>query len=174
MCFFWVDPVWFSLCFRLGCLFPFSWWRNFRLFCPQICSQTFSLFSFWDLYNTNTSTLNVAPEVSETVLTSFHSFFHLEAVISTSLFSILLFDSSVSCSLLLSPSSVFLIFSYCILHLFHCSLRLSNLWEIGPSSHFVHPFFPKSFDYLYDHYPKDSSSPLHLVSSSGILYLSFI
>ena len=44
----------------------------------------FSLFSFKDPYNVNVDTFNVVPEVSETVLISFHcSLFSSAAVIST-------------------------------------------------------------------------------------------
>ena len=36
-----------------------------------------SLFSFWDLYNANVCAFNVVPEVSYTVLISFHSCFFI-------------------------------------------------------------------------------------------------
>ena len=36
---------------------------------------SFLFLFFWDLYNSNVGAFNVIPEVSETVLISFHSFF---------------------------------------------------------------------------------------------------
>ena len=44
-------------------------------FSTIISSKIFSYpFFFWDLYNSNVGALDIAPEVSETVLSSFHSF----------------------------------------------------------------------------------------------------
>ena len=40
---------------------------------------SFSLF-FWDPYSSNVGTFNIVPEVSETVLNSFHSFFLYSAL----------------------------------------------------------------------------------------------
>ena len=51
-------------------------------FSTIISSNIFSvnfvfLFFFWDPYNSNVVAFNIAPEVSETVLNSFHSFFFI-------------------------------------------------------------------------------------------------
>ena len=69
------------------------------------------LFFICDPYNLNVGALNVVPEVSETVLISFHLFslFCSTTVISTILSSSLLICSSASVILLLIPSSVFFI-----------------------------------------------------------------
>ena len=67
------------------------------------------LFFLWDHYNSNVGAFNIVPEVSETVLNSFRSFFCilLPVVISTILSSSSLIHSSASVILLLIPSRVF-------------------------------------------------------------------
>ena len=69
------------------------------------------LFFFWDCYNSNVSALDIVPEVSETILSSFHSFYFIcsSEVISTVVSSKSLISSSASDILLLIPSRVFLI-----------------------------------------------------------------
>ena len=47
---------------------------NYNLF-KYFLSPLLFLFFFWDPYNLNVGSFNVAPEVSETVLNSCHSFF---------------------------------------------------------------------------------------------------
>ena len=72
-----------------------------RKFLTIICLNIFSdpfflLFFFWHPYNLNVGAFSVAPEVSEIVLNSFHSFslFCFLAVISTILSSSSLINSS--------------------------------------------------------------------------------
>ena len=107
----WVNPVCDFMCFlKLDVCF-FSQVREFfsyYVFKYVLC-LLLSLFSFWDPYNVNASTLDVS-KVSKIVLISFHSFFFCFAsLISTTLSSSSLIHSSVSFSLLLIPSSVFCI-----------------------------------------------------------------
>ena len=75
----WIYPVWDSLHF-LDLIDSFlSHIRevfNYNLF-KYFLSPFLFLFFFWDPYNSNVGVLNVVPEVSETVLTSFHSFFFI-------------------------------------------------------------------------------------------------
>ena len=62
-------------------LFPFPCYNLFKYFLRAIL-----FLFFWDPCNSNICVFNVVPEVSETVLNSFHSFFSLFcslAVIST-------------------------------------------------------------------------------------------
>ena len=90
-----------------------------------------SLVSFWDPYNASVCVFNVIPEVSETVLISFHSFslFCSVAVISTTLSSSSLICSSASVILLLIPSSVS--FLYLFIYLFIlAALGLSCTWAV--------------------------------------------
>ena len=81
-------------------------------FSTVISSKIFSypLF-FWDPCNSNVGTFDIVPEVSETVLSSFHSFYFilLSEIISTILSSSSLICSSASDILLFIPSIVFLI-----------------------------------------------------------------
>ena len=49
---------------------------NYNLF-KYFLSPFLLPFFFWDPYNSNVGTFNVDPEVSETVLNSFHSFFSI-------------------------------------------------------------------------------------------------
>ena len=75
----WVYPVWDSLSlldlidyflFHAGEIFNYNLFKNFPI--PFLF-----LFFFWDLYNLNVHAANIAPEVSETVLSSFHSFYFI-------------------------------------------------------------------------------------------------
>ena len=81
-------------------------------FSTVISSKIFSypLF-FWDPCNSNVGTFDIVPEVSESVLSSFHSFYFilLSEIISTILSSSSLICSSASDILLFIPSIVFLI-----------------------------------------------------------------
>ena len=77
-----------------------------------MCDLIPFLFLFFQVpYNSNTGVFNIVPEVSETFLSSFHSFYFivLSAVIYTILSSSSLIHSSASDILLLIPSRVFLI-----------------------------------------------------------------
>ena len=49
---------------------------NYKLF-KYFLSPFLLLFFFWDPYNSNVGAFNVVSEVSETVLSSFHSFFFI-------------------------------------------------------------------------------------------------
>ena len=109
----WVYPVWDSLCLLdLIDYFPFQVGEifNYNLFKSFLIPFLF-LFFFWDPYNLNVGVFDIVPEVSETTLISFHSFylFCSSEVISTILSSSSLIHSSASGILLLIPSRVFLI-----------------------------------------------------------------
>ena len=67
----WVYPVWDSALPGLECF------KFLSIISSNIFSGPFSLSSFWDPYNVNVGVFNVVPEVSETVLISFHSFFFI-------------------------------------------------------------------------------------------------
>ena len=73
----WIFPVWDSLYFLdlinyfLSHIREVFYYNLFKYF----LSPFLFLFFFWDPYNSNVGVLNVVPEVSETVLISFHSFF---------------------------------------------------------------------------------------------------
>ena len=79
-----VFPIGFVL---YGTLYTSSTWLTISFpilvnFSTIISSNIFSspflfLFFFWDPYNLNIGAFNVVPEVSETVLNSFHPFFFL-------------------------------------------------------------------------------------------------
>ena len=110
----WIYPVWDSLrfldlidyfLFHVGEVFIYNIFKNFLI--------PFVFLFFWDPYNSKVSVFNIVPEVSETILSSFHffflTFFFSWAVISTILSSSSLICSSASEILLLIPSRVFLI-----------------------------------------------------------------
>ena len=79
---------------------------------------SFFLFFFSDPNNLHVDSLSVVLEVSETVVISFmlFSLFYSASVISTILSSSSLICSYSSVILLLFPSSIFLNFSYSIVH----------------------------------------------------------
>ena len=84
------------------------------------------LFFFWDPYNSNVGVFNVVPEVSETVLNSFHSFFFIllcGTYIHYFIFQVI--RSSASVILLLIPSREFLI-SFIVLFIIVCLLFSSS------------------------------------------------
>ena len=62
----------------LDWLFPFPCWGNFQL-CLQKVSHTlcFSLLLLGSPYNSNVGAFDIVPEVSETILSSFHSFYFI-------------------------------------------------------------------------------------------------
>ena len=95
----------------IGWLFPSPGWEVFSYYVfKYVLSPFLLLFSFWDPYNVNISTLDVS-EIPYIVLISFHSF--LFFVFSGSDFHYSVFQLtepfSVSFSLLLFPFSVFFI-----------------------------------------------------------------
>ena len=95
---------------------------NYNLF-KYFLNPFLSLFFFWDPYNSNVVAFNVVPEVSETVLNSFHSFFFF--LLCSSYFHSFIFQitypSSVSVILLLILSRGFL-FSFIVLFIIVCLL----------------------------------------------------
>ena len=75
----WVYPVWTSSClldlidyfpFHVGEIFNYNFFKNFLIF-------FLLLFLFWDPYNSNAVVFDIVPEVSETILSSFHSFYFI-------------------------------------------------------------------------------------------------
>ena len=74
----WVYPVWDSLClldfkdsflFHVGGIFNYNLLKNFLI--------PFLFLFFLDHYNWNVGTFDIVPEVSETILSSFHSFYFI-------------------------------------------------------------------------------------------------
>ena len=110
----WVYPVWDSLClldligyflFHVGEIF------NYDLLKKLLIPFLFLLF-FWDPYHSNVVAFYIVPEVSETVLSSFHSFyfiFSLQKLFPPFYLPAQPIHSSASNILLLIPSRVFLI-----------------------------------------------------------------
>ena len=75
----WVYPVWDSLClldsidyflFHVGEIFKYNLFKNFLI--PFLL-----LFFFWEPYNSNVGVIDIIPEVSETILSFFHSFYFI-------------------------------------------------------------------------------------------------
>ena len=75
----WVYPVWDSLClldlidyflFHVGEIFNYHLFKNFLI-------PFRFLFFFWDPYNSDVGAFDIVPEVSETILSSFHSFYFI-------------------------------------------------------------------------------------------------
>ena len=109
----WIYPVWDSLHFLDLIDYFLSHVRevfNYTLF-KYFLRPFLFLFFFLELYISNVGGFNVFPEVPETVLNSFHSFFFILLLgsFSTILSSSSLIHSSDSVILLLIPSSVFFI-----------------------------------------------------------------
>ena len=124
-----IYPVWDSLCFLDLIDYFFSQIRevfNYNLF-KYFLSLFLFLFFFWDPYNSNVGVFNVVPEVSETVLNSFHSFFFI--LLCSSYFYYFIFQVTylffVSVILLLIPSREFLI-SFIVLFITVCLLFSSS------------------------------------------------
>ena len=74
----WIYPVWDSLCllslfdyflFHVGEIFNYNLFKNVLI--------PFLFLFFWDFCNSNFGAFDVVPEVSETVLSSFHSFYFI-------------------------------------------------------------------------------------------------
>ena len=74
-----IYPVWDSLCllnligyflFYVGKIFNYNLFKNFLI--PFLF-----LFFFWDPYNSNVDAFDIVPEVSEIVLSYFHSFYFI-------------------------------------------------------------------------------------------------
>ena len=88
--------------FHIGEIFNYNLFKKFLI--------PFLFLFFWDPYNSNIVALDIVSEVSETILSSFHSFtlFCSSELISTILSSSSLIRSSASAILLLIPSRVFL------------------------------------------------------------------
>ena len=97
-------PLGLNWLFHVGEIFTYNLFKNFLL-------HFLFLSFFWDPYNSNVGAFDMVPEVSETVLNSFHSFYFI--LLFRSYFPILysssLIRSSASDILLLIPSRVFLI-----------------------------------------------------------------
>ena len=74
----WVYPVWNTLC--LLDLIEYSLFYVAEIFNYNLL-QTFLIpflfLFFWDLYNSNVGAFNTVPEVSETILSYFHSFYFI-------------------------------------------------------------------------------------------------
>ena len=75
----WIYPVWDSLClldlldyflFHVAEIFNYKLFKKFLI--PFLL-----FFFFWDPYNANVGTFDMVPEVSETILSSFHSFYFI-------------------------------------------------------------------------------------------------
>ena len=67
-----------TLCASWTCLvISFSMLGEFSTIISLKFSHTFFLFFFWDLYNSNVGVFDMVPEVSETVLSFFHSFYFI-------------------------------------------------------------------------------------------------
>ena len=56
--------------FHVGEIFNYNLFKNFLI-------SFLFLFFFWDLYNSNVDAFNFVPEVSETILSSFYSFYFI-------------------------------------------------------------------------------------------------
>ena len=144
----WVYPVWDYLGFLyLGdYFFPhFREVSNYYLLKYFLMVFLF-VFFFWDSYDSNVGAFNIIPEVSEIMLTSFHSFFFFldVSLISIILSSTSLILSSTSMTLLLVLSRVFLIFLIWLICVLGCfTLVLSCLGLSGFLGHgwlFPSPF----------------------------------
>ena len=143
----WLYPVWDSLCllnlidyilFRVGEIF------NYNLFKFFLITFLF-LFFFWDPYNLNVDVFDLVLNVSETILSSFHSFYF------TLLFRCYFhhFTSSLLIHfaldiLLLIPSRVFLI-SVILLFVSACLSFNSSMSLLIDSCIFLHFVFKVFF-----------------------------
>ena len=124
----WIYPVWDSLHFLnlfdyfLSCIREVF---NYNLL-QYFLSPFLSPFFFWDSINSNVRTFNVVPEVSESVLNSFHSLFCSAVVISTIYLPSQLFVLLPVLFMLLIPSIEFLI-SFIVLFIIVCLLFSSSM-----------------------------------------------
>ena len=127
------------LSYGLSCMGLCTFWTWVAISFPMlgkfstiISSNIFSdpfFFSSSSSYNSNVVAYSAVPDVPETVLNSFHSFFLFCSltVISTFLSSSSLIHSSASVILLLIPSSVFVILVFVLFISVVCSLVLLDL-----------------------------------------------
>ena len=122
----WVYGTLYLLDFIDNFLFHVGEIFNYNLFTSFLIPFLFLFFC--DPYNSNVGVSDIVPEVSETILSSFHSFslFCSSEVISTILSSSSLIRSSASDILLLISSRVFLI-SVIMLFVSVCFLILLGL-----------------------------------------------
>ena len=136
------------------------------------------LFFFWDPYNSNVRSFNVVPEVSETVLNSFHSSFFI--LLCSSYFHYFIFQVTypffASVILLLIPSREFLI-SFIVLFIIVCLLFSSSRSLLNVSCIFS-ILFPR-FWIIFTIITLNSFSGRLPISSSfvwsgGFLHCSFI
>ena len=151
----WVYPVWVFLClldlidyflFYIGKILNFNLFKNFLI--------PFLFPFFWDPYNSNVGVLDMVPEVSEIVLSSFHSFYFILLFRSYFHWLLLLLcsrspiHSSVSDILLLIDSRIFLT-TVIVLFFLHCySLIFLGLFKlILAFSPFYFQGFWSSFSY---------------------------
>ena len=63
--------------FRIDLLFPFPCWGIFNYNLFKFFLIPFLFLFFWDPYNLNVGAFDVVPEVSEVILSSFHSFYFM-------------------------------------------------------------------------------------------------
>ena len=152
------------MCFSLGlsCTGPFAPLEhdyflfyvaeifNYNLFKKFLINFVFFFF-FWDPYNSNAGAFDIVPEVSETILSSFHSFhfillfrsyFHHFIFQLTDLF----FASDI---LLRIPSRVFLI---SVIMLFVSACLFFNSSKSLLIDSYIFSIFFKVFGHLYYHY----------------------
>ena len=183
----WIYPIWDFLGFLDlgGYSFPHvKEVFEYNLLIYFLIPFVYLLF-FWDPYYLNLGALNVVPEVSEIVLTSFYSFFVILLCLSFSHHSSSLVHSSALIILLLVPSSVFL-FSFIVLFIGDCLffnssgslLSISCIFSIHASSLFICAsiLFPK-FWILFSIITLNSCQvdclfPLHLFGLVGFYHVS--
>ena len=141
----WIYPVWDSLRFLDLINYFLSHIRevfNYNLF-KYFRSPFLFLFFFWYPYNSCVGMFNVVPEISETVLNSFHSFFFI--LLCSSYFHYFIFQvtysSCASVILLLIPSIEFLI-SFIVLFIIVC-LLFSSSWSFLNVSCIFFILFPR-------------------------------
>ena len=148
----WFYPVWDSLwllnltdyfLFHVGEIFKYNLLKKFII--PFVF-----LFLFWDPYSSNVGALDIVPEVSETILSTFHSFYF-----------ILLFRSHFQ-HFIFQLTDVFFCFRYSAIDSFHRIFDFSNcvvsVCLFFSSSRFFNsilafsPFCFQGFWYLFYHY----------------------
>ena len=131
------------------CVFHAAEIFNYNVFINFLIPFLF-LFFFWDPYNLNVDAFDIVPGVSETILSSFHSFYFILLFRRYFHHFIFLIHSSASDILLFIPSRVFLI-SVIVLFVFVCLFFHSSRSLLHDCCTFS-PFPPKVFDHLYYHY----------------------
>ena len=121
----WIYPAWDSLCFLDLTDYFLSHIREvFNYYLFKYFLSPFLFLFFWDPYNSNVVAFNVVPEVSETVLNSFHSFFFI--LLCSSYFPYFIFQVTYPFFCLsysaIDPFQRILNFIYCVVH--HCLFAL--------------------------------------------------